>query len=68
MSQHFLFENSVGFLECIVHDYYIFAVSMIFGALKFSLLFSSVRTSLLCIVRELEGGGYVAVAVAVSDR
>ena len=40
-----------------------------FFAFKFfSRVFWSLQTSLLCIMEELAGGGYVAVAVAVSDR
>ena len=38
--------------------------------LRFTLFcsFGSLQTSILCILRELEGGGSVAVAVSVSDR
>ena len=42
-------------------------VSMIFCVLKFVPIFGSLRTSLLCIMGELAGGGFVAVAVGVSD-
>ena len=41
---------------------------MIFGVLKLFRVLVSLRTSLLCIMGELAGGGSVAVAVGVSDR
>ena len=43
---------------------------MNFCVLKFSQVFGSLQTSLLCTMGELPGGGSVAVAVAagVSDR
>ena len=46
----------------------IFAVSMIFGVLKFVQVLGSLLTSLLCIMGELAGGGTVTVAVGVGDR
>ena len=40
-----------------------------FWRLKLFLVFGSLQTSLLCIIMgELAGGGFVAVAVGVSDR
>ena len=44
------------------------AVSMIFIVLKKNCALWSLQTNLLCIVGELAGGGFVAVAVGVSDR
>ena len=53
----------------LVHLYmFIFWVLVISGILKESWVFGYLRTSLLCIVGELAGGGSVAVAVGVSDR
>ena len=44
-----------------------FVVSIIILHLK-NLVFGSLRTSLLCIMGELAGGGFVAVAAGVNDR
>ena len=46
-----------------LHIYFFF-----FGLKKISWVISSLRTSLLCIMGELAGGGFVAVAVGVSCR
>ena len=45
-----------------------FVVVIIFRVLNFFLRFWSVPTSLIFIMRELAGGAYVAVAVAVNDN
>ena len=48
--------------------FWVFVVSMIVCVLNFFWVFGSLQTSLLCIMEELAGGGYVAVAVSVSER
>ena len=46
----------------LAYHFRVFAVSWIFWVLKYSLVFGSLRTSLLCIMGELAWGGSLAVA------
>ena len=68
MDWRLLIEEQITKIGLPLYIFMFFAVSRIFCVLKCFQVFGSLPTSPLCVRGELAGGGYLAIAVGVTDR